>query len=44
MHKQILGSISIIIEQAIHRFSTWVWAMQCNFLTGILNMIYLRFA
>ena len=37
-HKQILGAISIIFEQAIHHFSYWIWAVQCNFLTGILGL------
>ena len=39
-----LGAISIIFEQAIHRFSNWIWAMQGIFLTGILDLVYLRFA
>ena len=39
-----LGVISIIFEQAIHRFSNLIWAVQCNFLTGILHLVYLCFA
>ena len=37
-------AISIIFEQAIHRFSIWIRAVQCNFLIGILDLVYLRFA
>ena len=37
------GAISIIFEQAIHRFSNWIRAVLCNFLTDILDLLYLRF-
>ena len=33
-----------IFEQATHRFSEWILAMQCKFLTGILDFVYMRFA
>ena len=29
---------------SIHRFSNWIRAVQCNFLTDILDFVYLRFA
>ena len=38
------GAISIIFEQAIHPFSNWIRAVKCNFLTDILDLVYLRFA
>ena len=38
------GAISIIFEQAIHRFSNRIRAVLCNFLTDILDLVYLRFA
>ena len=38
------GAISIIFEQAIHCFSNWIRVVQCNFLTDILDLVYLRFA
>ena len=38
------GAISIIFEQAIHRFSNWIRAVHCNFLTDILDLVYLCFA
>ena len=37
------GAISIIFEQAIHRFSNWIRAVQCTFLIDILDFVYLRF-
>ena len=37
------GAISIIFEQAIHCFSNWIGAVQCTFLTDILDFVYLRF-
>ena len=38
------GAISIIFEQAIHRFSNWIRAEECNFLTDILDLVYLGVA
>ena len=38
------GVISIIFEQAIHRFSNWIRAVQCNFLIDILDLVYLHIA
>ena len=38
------GAISIIFEQAIQRFSIWIRAVLCHFLTDILDLVYLRFA
>ena len=38
-----LGAISIIFEQAIHRFSNWIRAVQCTFLTDILDFVNFRF-
>ena len=32
--------ISIIFEQAIHPFSNLIRAVQCNFLTNILDLVY----
>ena len=37
-------AISNIFEQAIHRFSNWIRAVQCNFLTDIFDLVYFRFA
>ena len=37
------GAISIIFEQAIHQFCIWIRAEQCNVLTDILDLVYLRF-
>ena len=37
------GATSIIFEQAIHRFSNLTRAVQCTFLTDILDFVYLRF-
>ena len=31
------GAISIMFEQALHRFSNWIRAVQCNFLTDTLD-------
>ena len=36
--------ISIIFEQAIHRFYNWIGAVQCNFLTDIFDLVYSHFA
>ena len=44
LRKSESGAISIIFEQAIHRFSNWIRAVQCTFLTDILDFVYLRFA
>ena len=38
------SAISIIFEQTIHHFSNLIRAVQCNFLTDILDLVYLRFA
>ena len=38
------GAISNIFEQAIHRLSYWIGAVQSNFLTDIFDLVYLRFA
>ena len=38
------GTISIIFDQAIHSFSLWIMAVQCNFLTDILDLVYLHYA
>ena len=38
------GVISIIFELAIHCFNNWISAVKCNFLTDILDLVYLRFA
>ena len=38
------GGISIIFEQVIHRFNKSIVAVQCNFLTDILDLVHLRFA
>ena len=43
-HTSESGAISIIYVQANHRFSNRIWAVQCNFLTDILDLVYLRFA
>ena len=37
------GAISIIFEQAIHRLSNRIRVVQCAFLTGILDFVYLCF-
>ena len=36
--------ISYIFEQAIHRLSYYIGAVQCNFLTDIFDLVYLSFA
>ena len=41
---ELISAISIIFEQAIHRFSNWIRAVQCNFLSDILDLVYLHFA
>ena len=38
------GANSIIFEQAIRRFNNWIRAVQYNFLSDILDLVYLRFA
>ena len=38
------GAITNIFEQAIHRLSKWIGAVQCNFLTDMFDLVYLRFA
>ena len=37
-HEGILGPISIIFEQAIHRFSNWIWVAQFNFFDWHLGL------
>ena len=37
------SAISILFEQAIHRFSNWIRAVQCTFLTDILDFVNLHF-
>ena len=39
-----LCGISIIFEEAVHRFSNWIRAQQYNYLTDILDLVYLWFA
>ena len=38
------GAISYLFEQAIHRLAYYIGAVQCNFLTDIFDLVYLRFA
>ena len=40
---QTVGKMTYIFEQAIHRFSYRIGAVQCNFLTDIFDLVYLRF-
>ena len=36
----IIKSFDCIFEQAIYHFSNWIRAVQCNFLTDILDLVY----
>ena len=38
------GAITNIFEQAIHRLSKLIGVVQCNFLTDMFDLVYLRFA
>ena len=43
-YSSIRSTPFIIFEQAIRRFSNWIRAVLCTFLTDILDLVYLRFA